>query len=34
MVEAIVTPTDTNFRSIGKVRQHEVVLDEPLDKGG
>ena len=34
MIESTVTPTGTNFRAIGKVRQHEIYFDEPEDKGG
>jgi putative redox protein len=34
MAEATVTPNDTNFQVSAKIRQHEVLLDEPEDKGG
>ncbi|WOK08011.1 OsmC family protein [Imperialibacter roseus] len=34
MAEATATPNNTNFQVSAKIRQHEVLLDEPEEKGG
>lgn len=34
MATATVTPAGQNYRVKGVVRNHEVYLDEPVDKGG